>query len=357
MISIIMPIYNSEKYLEDAIISVLNQTYKDFELLLINDGSKDDCPNICQKYVYMDKRVRLLNKSNEGISITRNCGLDMATGEFIAFIDNDDLFDINLLNDNMKYFDEFDIDFVRFGRTDYYINAYEKCIGKKDYIFDDFYVYNHEDIINNYIKIKKSMYISAFWNGIFRKELFEINNLRFDPFFKRGYEDVDLNLDLIFSSIRGGIFNPKRYYYHYIRINHSSSNTYNKNKLESVLRVMKKEKFYINKMGIVDFNSSYAVIMDYNYLIASIITICGIKGIRNKNKAMKMLRDNKEFSNICSNKHNMEILKIDSKTNWVISKLFLYRLYLIIYLLKLISNSMKYIRLKLITPLADGYNV
>lgn len=90
-ISIIIPIYNSEKYLNHCIDSVLNQTYKNLEILLVNDGSTDTSDIICQRFASMDNRIVYIKKSNEGVSSARNCGLEKVTGEFIGFVDSDDI--------------------------------------------------------------------------------------------------------------------------------------------------------------------------------------------------------------------------------------------------------------------------
>lgn len=92
MISVIVPIYNCEPYLRDAIESVLSQTYKDFELLLIDDGSTDNGASICQEYALKDKRVIFIHQENGGVSKARNTGLDHAKGEWIIFLDADDYF-------------------------------------------------------------------------------------------------------------------------------------------------------------------------------------------------------------------------------------------------------------------------
>ena len=90
MVSIIVPVYNTEKYLHRCIDSVLAQTYKDFELLLIDDGSKDSSGTICDEYAAQDARVRVFHKENGGVSSARNMGLDNARGEWITFVDSDD---------------------------------------------------------------------------------------------------------------------------------------------------------------------------------------------------------------------------------------------------------------------------
>ena len=90
MVSIIVPIYNVEPYLRRCVDSLLRQTYKDFELILVDDGSPDNCGAICDEYAAVDTRVRVIHKSNGGLSDARNAGLAIAQGEYIAFVDSDD---------------------------------------------------------------------------------------------------------------------------------------------------------------------------------------------------------------------------------------------------------------------------
>ena len=101
LISIIVPIYNSEKYLYRCVDSILEQSFSDFELLLINDGSKDDSGRICDEYFAKDNRVRVFHKENGGASSARNCGLDWAIGKYICFIDADDWIDKDYLKQLM----------------------------------------------------------------------------------------------------------------------------------------------------------------------------------------------------------------------------------------------------------------
>lgn len=90
MISIIVPVYKVEKYLPKCIESILDQTYKDFELILIDDGSPDNCPQICDEYAAKDKRIVVIHQKNRGVSAARNAGLEIAKGEYIGFVDPDD---------------------------------------------------------------------------------------------------------------------------------------------------------------------------------------------------------------------------------------------------------------------------
>lgn len=89
-LSVIVPVYNAEKYLDRCIQSIINQTYSNIELLLVDDGSKDSSAKICDDYALTDKRIRVFHKENGGVSSARNMGLDMATGYYVAFVDADD---------------------------------------------------------------------------------------------------------------------------------------------------------------------------------------------------------------------------------------------------------------------------
>lgn len=97
LVSIVVPIFNSQKYLKDVVDRIVNQTYKDLEIILVNDGSTDNSSNICKSYQKKDSRVIVINKDNGGLSSARNVGTKIATGEYIAYIDSDDLISKNYI--------------------------------------------------------------------------------------------------------------------------------------------------------------------------------------------------------------------------------------------------------------------
>ena len=90
LISVIVPCYNVEEYLPKCIESILNQTYRNLEILLVDDGSPDNCGRICDEYAAKDSRIRIIHKKNGGLSDARNAALDVMTGEYVTFIDSDD---------------------------------------------------------------------------------------------------------------------------------------------------------------------------------------------------------------------------------------------------------------------------
>ena len=103
-VSVIVPVYNTSLFLDDCISSILDQDYKEFELLLINDGSTDNSLDICNKWKAMDSRIRVYSKTNGGLSDTRNCGIQASTGDYITFIDSDDYVSKNYLSYLLKLF-------------------------------------------------------------------------------------------------------------------------------------------------------------------------------------------------------------------------------------------------------------
>ena len=113
-LSVIVPIYNVEQYIHKCVASILSQTFADFELILVNDGSPDNCDKICDEYAIKDNRVKVIHKKNGGVSEARNVGLDAATGEYISFIDPDDWIDKNMYEQTLAYMADNDLDIVCF---------------------------------------------------------------------------------------------------------------------------------------------------------------------------------------------------------------------------------------------------
>lgn len=119
LISIIAPVYNAEEYLGECVDSILSQTYENFELILVDDGSPDNSGKICDEYAKKDNRIRVIHKENGGVSSARNVGLDNAKGEYIAFVDSDDIVDKKYLELMYKRIVETDSDMC-FSRLDRY---------------------------------------------------------------------------------------------------------------------------------------------------------------------------------------------------------------------------------------------
>lgn len=119
-ISIIVPVFNVEKYLSFCVDSLLNQTFKDIEIILVDDGSPDSCPQMCEDYAQKDKRVKVIHKQNSGLGYARNSGLDIAKGEFVSFIDSDDFISLDMYEKMYAFIQKHQLDtclcdYERFG--------------------------------------------------------------------------------------------------------------------------------------------------------------------------------------------------------------------------------------------------
>ena len=118
--SIVVSIYNIEKYISKCIESIINQTYTNIELILVDDGSKDSSGSICDSYALKDNRIKVIHKQNAGLGMARNTGLENATGDYILFIDGDDFIDLKLLETVNKYLSDKKYDIVSYDSVDYY---------------------------------------------------------------------------------------------------------------------------------------------------------------------------------------------------------------------------------------------
>ena len=178
LVSIIVPVYKVEQYLKRCMDSVLNQTYKNIEVILVNDGSPDNCPALCDEYAKIDSRVRVIHKENGGLSSARNVALDSVKGDYIFFVDSDDWLALDTLEVLNEYLEE-DYDMISFQRT--YLTE-EKVVEKGE---------------KNPKDMDVSQYIDASFLGrydffvttkIFKAEVF--NNIRFLE--GRNYEDLEI---------------------------------------------------------------------------------------------------------------------------------------------------------------------
>ena len=171
-LSIIVPCYNVERYLRQCLDSVINQTLKDIEIICVNDGSTDTTLQILEEYAEHDDRIKIISQENQGQSVARNKGLDIAIGEFIAFIDSDDAFvDNNALEVILKNFTE-EIDFVNFG---IFLNT-EPNVKTKIKDKDLNPKLSGKIKICENIMCKTPVYV---WNKIFRKSVIDKYSLRF----------------------------------------------------------------------------------------------------------------------------------------------------------------------------------
>lgn len=191
-ISVIVPVYNVEKYLSQCLDSIIHQTYKNLEIILVDDGSTDSSGLICDNYSQKDKRIKIIHKCQGGLSDARNAGLKIATGEYISFIDSDDFIDKNmysiLINNTQKY----NSDIVWFNYYNYYSKKH--FINSSIIKNNDLYALSSSDKIkfakNLFYQYKMDAHV---WAKLYKRSIF--NNIKF-PYGKL-FEDIFVLLPIL----------------------------------------------------------------------------------------------------------------------------------------------------------------
>jgi glycosyltransferase involved in cell wall biosynthesis len=236
LISVIVPIYRVEKYLHRCIDSILAQTFTDFELLLIDDGSPDNCGKICDEYANKDKRIKVFHKENGGVCSARNLGLDKACGEWVMFIDSDDWINSNLFFECSKYISNNDI--IRFSA--YFVT--DSCDINKNAV-----IINECDTRDDYLKLVISKQkIIALWACIYKRNIFIENNIRFDESLKIG-EDWLVLVQAILHSQNVKSLNLPLYYYNLINTSSCSNSSKDISKILDIARAYHQIENYVIK--------------------------------------------------------------------------------------------------------------
>lgn len=216
-ISIIVPVYNVEGYLHKCIVSILNQTFKEFELILVDDGSSDNCGKICDLYAYKDERIKVIHKKNGGLSSARNAGLALASCEYIVFIDSDDFVESTLLEECICYMDQMQVDIVVFEWNAIYKERIVKETKNKDY-FE-----NTDTAVNAILFDKVPNYV---WNKFYKRFLW--NDISFP--LNSNMEDLVVMPEVFMRAKTIGYLNKHLYNYNCVNFNSISSSVNAKNK-------------------------------------------------------------------------------------------------------------------------------
>lgn len=203
LVSIIVPVYNAEKYLNRCIDSILSQTMTDFELLLIDDGSKDNSGRICDEYAEKDARVRVFHKPNGGVSSARNLGLDNAKGKWITFVDADDRCSCNYLEHLLSKVDD---------DTDLIISYAVICdsTGEKAEVYPEYRV-NATNFERLFVDSDMHWHTSP-WAKLYRASIIYENSLRFNEMMHIG-EDADFLFSFMLITDKNYVSSDTDYYY------------------------------------------------------------------------------------------------------------------------------------------------
>lgn len=221
-ISVIIPIYKVEKYIRSCIDSILVQTHKNFELILVNDGSPDKCGSICDDYKRRDNRVKVIHQQNQGVGMARNKGLEMACGKYVYFCDSDDYIKPKLFEDNLVFAERYKVDMVLFGN-------YEEDNGKlKPISYQKKFLSSQFEFRNEFFKLFTEHNLHVLWNKFYKREIILQNNIRFSD--KKIGEDSSFNKQ-IYRNLNSVFINDQVYYYHITR-KESAQNKFVENRFE-----------------------------------------------------------------------------------------------------------------------------
>lgn len=267
-VSVIIPVYNSQQFLKEAVQTVLDQTERDLEVILINDQSTDDSGKICDEIAASDARVVVLHLPvNKGICGARNEGLKQASGEYVAFCDNDDFFTPQLIEDNYRTAMETGADMVKFGRKLIDVDSEGNVLREKDSPIPQAYYYKGEkELLDHFFSIKSMGLLTNVWNGIYKLSVIKEQNLWFDESMRFGSEDADFSFRF-FNVTKDLAVNPQAYYIHYRRNATSTSRKFSMNKIESMIKAAKRESVIWAQLEDTDENRMQTVIAKNNHVI------------------------------------------------------------------------------------------
>lgn len=272
-VSIILSIYNVEKYIDECMSSLLSQTLSEYEIIMVDDGSPDKCPQICDEYQKKDSRIIVIHKDNEGLGMARNSGLKLASGEYVCFLDPDDFFDKDMLLDmySTAVKNQLDAVYCSFRRVDIEgnlikealeVDTYTEIIGKENNIKHCL------SMIGSVGKREKIFSMSA-CKVLFNRQFLIDNNLCFESERQFISEDMIFDIDFYLRSTRVGVI-PKAYYNY--RANPLSLS--NKNKTNhSYNRFKIQYQEILRRLKAGGINDIHSLSVAHRYLIGSVNSV------------------------------------------------------------------------------------
>ncbi len=233
-VSIIVPIYNVEEYLRETLDCILHQDYQDYELILVDDGSTDGSGAICDEYARQDERVRVIHQPNGGVSAARNTGVAAATGDFIGFVDSDDLIEPNMYATLVRIADEYRADVVQCRHN-------REGVGKRNQPSLEVTVKDGEQYVKDIFTYRGGEYTNqvALWSKIYRRELF--SHIHFPE--GQTYEDEQETYKLCLKARRIALIEDELY--HYVRRENSIITGVSAKKLYDKQLALKDRVYYL----------------------------------------------------------------------------------------------------------------
>lgn len=305
-VSIIVPVYNVEPYIHRCMKSLINQTLKDIEIILVDDESPDNCGKICEEYARKDKRIKVIHKKNQGLGLARNSGLKVATGEYVAFVDSDDYVALDMYEKMYLRAKSENADTCFCSYNVEYCDGTKKVqniLTKKD-------IYIEDEVVNNILfemlgvepapKMEK-FFVFSVWRAIYSRDILSRNNITFCSEREFISEDIIFHLDYLPYSKK--IVIEKDALYNYWQNNESLTKEYrkdrfNKNKI-LYFEILRKVK----KLGIYELVNSR---VDNSFIDSTRYCIMEEVRYSNENGYSVALRN---IKNICEDSTIQEVIE------------------------------------------------
>lgn len=327
--SIIMPVYNSENYVNKGINSIVNQSYNNWELIIIDDGSTDNTYNVCKEMTF-DLRIKLFRIDNSGPSYARNYGLDKSNGDYILFLDSDDYFEINALDILKGEIEKNNSELIFFANyTDKYKN--NNYIIEKNNSLKEIVYKNNNDLKNDFINLFQYTYIYPVWNKVYSRKIINKYNVRFPESIKFA-EDLVFNMKIYPHIEKAQII--KEALYHYVsRENESITTSFNINRFEQ-LNIM----YNYCITGIKKWCPETINLFSNNYILE--VSVC-MNSLFNKDSTLKNKERRTFIKHIVNDKRVRAVIKETSligKRNMLIGKLIMFYQIDLLYIIAKLSR-------------------
>lgn len=304
-ISIIIPVYNAGKTIHKMIDSVINQTFKEIEIIIVNDGSTDNSLVVCESYATKDQRIKIINKSNEGVSIARNIGLEYAKCDYIMFVDADDWLEPNICELMYNEMIKEDSDLVicnhiierNCGSERVSFNAHQKIHYENDVKYKIVLSLIEEDK-NDSIHERASF--RSPWGKLFKRKLILEKKLSFDKDLSIG---EDFIFDLQYLMLCDKVIILEEYLYHYVKNSESALGKYKSNAMITYKELLLKLEKYLK-----DYFQEHEYLSRLNKLKIKYLLFCIDNEMRKENRK-NILEKRRDIINLCSD----EIYRIPSE--------------------------------------------
>lgn len=330
LVTIVVPIYNVERFLDKCVNSIVNQTYKELEIILVDDGSPDNCPRMCDEWAKKDSRIKVVHKENQGLGMARNTGIEHASGKYILFFDSDDYVDTTLVEKCINSADKNNAQLVWFSMTD--VNDNGEVLSSSESNEIRYYNGNKQIIdellpelmSHDYRRGNPANFAFSAWSGMFSLDIIRKHNLSFPSERDIISEDTYFLLQY-FRFVDSAVTLDEILYFHYINTS-SLTTTYKADRQAKNDKFLKVTKELINKLEYpeeIDFRLN---MLYHSFTLAALKMIFSSKlSPKEKNSTSKEILKSQAIKNSI----NSSVLKREKKSVRLFYKLVSMRLYCI----------------------------